>query len=73
MERNKEEFRKPNPIRIPNKFRNKDKFCAYHNEIGHNTSECWDLRDAIKDLIRKGRLRDYVVLLTNQLTQQLAQ
>ncbi|XP_052180226.1 uncharacterized protein LOC127793516 [Diospyros lotus] len=72
MERGREDFGKPNPIRT-NKFRNKDKLCAYHNEAGHNTSECWALRDAIEDLIRRGQLRDYVVQPTNQSTQQLAQ
>ena len=38
MERSKEEFEKPNPIRTPKKFRNKEKFCAYYNEVGHNIS-----------------------------------
>lgn len=66
MERNREDFRRPNPIITPNKFRNREKFYAYHNETGHNTSECWALRDAIEDLIKGGRLKDYVVPLTNQ-------
>ena len=61
IKRNKEEFGKPNSIRTPNKFKNKEKFCAYHNEVGHNTSECWALRDAIEDLIQRGQLRDYVI------------
>ena len=39
-EKGKEDFGRPNPIRTLNRFRNKDKFCAYHNEAGHNTSEC---------------------------------
>ena len=73
MERSKEDFGRPNPIRTPIKFRNKEKYCAYHNEVGHDTSECWALRDAIEDLIKRGRLRDYVVRLTNQPPQQLAQ
>jgi len=38
VERNREEFGKPNPIRTPNKFKNKEKLCAYHNEAGHKTS-----------------------------------
>ncbi|XP_052189973.1 uncharacterized protein LOC127799790 [Diospyros lotus] len=56
-----EDFGRPNPIRTPNKFRNKDKSCAYHDEVGHNTSECQALKDAIEDLIRRGRFHDYVV------------
>ena len=70
---NREEFRKPNPIRTPNKFRNNEKLCAYHNEIGHNTSEYWALRDAIEDQIRRSWLRDYVVRPTNHPNQQPAQ
>ncbi|XP_052181957.1 uncharacterized protein LOC127794749 [Diospyros lotus] len=73
MERNKEEFGKPNSLRTPNKFRNKEKLCAYHNEAGHNTSECWALRDAIEDLIRRGRLKDYMIRPTNQPSQLAAQ
>ena len=54
MERNREEFGQTNPIRAPNKFRNKEKCYAYHNEAGPNTFECWALRDAIENLIRRG-------------------
>ncbi|XP_052204036.1 uncharacterized protein LOC127809312 [Diospyros lotus] len=72
-ERNKEDFGRPNPIRTPNKFKNKDKFCAYHNEPGHITSECWALKDAIEELIKRGRLHDYVVRPKDQQPQQSAQ
>ena len=61
MERSREDFGRLNPIRTPKKFRNKEKLCAYHNEVGYNSSKCWALRDAIEDLIRRGQLRDYVV------------
>ncbi|KAL5775832.1 hypothetical protein ACOSP7_013389 [Xanthoceras sorbifolium] len=46
--------------------RNPNKFCAYHNETGHNTIDCFELNDAIEDLIKRGRLRDYVVQPRNQ-------
>lgn len=69
MERSRKDFGKPNLIKTPKTFRNKENFCAYHNEAGHNTSECWALRDAIENLIRRGWLRDYVVRSTNQSTQ----
>ncbi|XP_052172161.1 uncharacterized protein LOC127788085 [Diospyros lotus] len=55
-ERNKEDFGRPNPLRTPDKYRSKSKFCAYHNEAGHTTSECWVLKDTIEELIRRGRL-----------------
>ncbi|KAL5760748.1 hypothetical protein ACOSQ2_019586 [Xanthoceras sorbifolium] len=45
---------------------NLNKFCHYYNEVGHNTSECYEIRDTIEGLIRQGRLRDYVVRAKNQ-------
>ncbi|XP_052182012.1 uncharacterized protein LOC127794800 [Diospyros lotus] len=72
-EKNMEDFERPNPIKTPKKFRNKDKFCVYHNEAGHNTSECWALKDAIKELIRRGHLHDYVVWPRDQQSQQPVQ
>ncbi|XP_052203106.1 uncharacterized protein LOC127808575 [Diospyros lotus] len=59
--RNKEDFERPNPLKTPDKYKTKRKLCAYHNEAGHTTSECWALKDAIEELIKRGRLRDYVV------------
>ncbi|XP_052203954.1 uncharacterized protein LOC127809230 [Diospyros lotus] len=73
MERRREDFGRPNPIKTPNKFRNREKFCAYHNEVGHDTSECYALKDAIEELIRRGRLQDYVVRPANQPPQQANQ
>ncbi|KAL5767567.1 hypothetical protein ACOSQ2_014350 [Xanthoceras sorbifolium] len=53
-------------MRTPTRIRNMNKFCHYHNEAGHNTSECYELRDAIESLIRRGRLWNYVVRLRSQ-------
>ncbi|XP_052197197.1 uncharacterized protein LOC127804377 [Diospyros lotus] len=72
-EKRREDFGRPNPIKTPNKFRNWEKFCAYHNEVGHDTSECYALKDVIEELIRRGRLRDYVVRPANQPPQQTNQ
>ncbi|XP_052171517.1 uncharacterized protein LOC127787496 [Diospyros lotus] len=72
-ERNKDDFRRPNPLKTPDKYRTKSKFCAYHNEVGHTTSECWVLKDTIEKLIRKGRLRHYVVRPRDQQSKQPAQ
>ncbi|KAL5753188.1 hypothetical protein ACOSQ2_023695 [Xanthoceras sorbifolium] len=57
-------------MKTPMRARNPNKLCAYHNEAGHNTADCFELKDAIKDMIRRGRLRDYVVQLINQSRQQ---
>ncbi|GAV70350.1 LOW QUALITY PROTEIN: hypothetical protein CFOL_v3_13848, partial [Cephalotus follicularis] len=37
-----------------------EKYCWYHCDHGHNTEECRQLKNQIKDLIRKGHLRKYV-------------
>ncbi|XP_052736709.1 uncharacterized protein LOC128197899 [Vigna angularis] len=38
----------------------RSKHCAYHKNMGHNTKECWTLRDKIEELIRAGKLKKYV-------------
>ncbi|XP_052189961.1 uncharacterized protein LOC127799777 [Diospyros lotus] len=72
-EHNKEDFKSPNPLKTPDKYRTKSKFRAYHNEVGHTTSKCWALKDAIEELIRRGRLCDYVVCHRDQQPKQSAQ
>ncbi|KAL5745962.1 hypothetical protein ACOSP7_027108 [Xanthoceras sorbifolium] len=48
-------------MRTPTRTSNLNKFCAYHNEGDHNTTECYELKDVIESLIRRGHLGDYVV------------
>ncbi|XP_050290121.1 uncharacterized protein LOC126728316 [Quercus robur] len=36
--------------------RSKDKYCHFHYDHGHDTVDCYDLRQQIKSLIRKGKL-----------------
>ena len=43
----------------PNK-RNKNKYCRFHRDHGHDTDECYDLKQQIKNLIRQGNLRHFV-------------
>ncbi|XP_058111583.1 uncharacterized protein LOC131254897 [Magnolia sinica] len=39
--------------------RDKHKYCRFHCDHDHNTSDCVDLKDEIKTLIRKGHLHNY--------------
>nr|GEY66046.1 reverse transcriptase domain-containing protein [Tanacetum cinerariifolium] len=36
--------------------RNNNKFCEFHEEVGHNTNECMHLRRQIKELMKAGKL-----------------
>jgi len=43
----------------PNK-RSKEKYCHFHYDNGHNTSECYELKSQIEALIGKGKLQQFV-------------
>ncbi|XP_058099736.1 uncharacterized protein LOC131244095 [Magnolia sinica] len=40
--------------------RDKRKYCRFHHDHDHNTSDCVDLKDKIEALIHKGHLRRYI-------------
>ncbi|XP_075657323.1 uncharacterized protein LOC142627360 [Castanea sativa] len=43
----------------PNK-RSRDKYCRFHQDHGHDTVDCYDLKQQIEALIRRGRLQRFV-------------
>ena len=43
----------------PNK-RSRDKYCRFHRDHGHDTADCYDLKQQIKALIRQGKLQRFV-------------
>ncbi|XP_050278003.1 uncharacterized protein LOC126719503 [Quercus robur] len=43
----------------PNK-RSRDKYCHFHCDHGHDTADCYDLKQQIKALIKQGRLQKFV-------------
>ena len=51
---------KPTPLRGPLAKRNMKKYYRYHRDYGHDTEECYQLKDEIEALIRRGHLRRYV-------------
>ena len=55
-----EPYRKPPPLRSEGK-KDKNKFCRFHNDYGHDTNECKQLKDEIEFLLRSGKLSRYRV------------
>nr|GFB81286.1 reverse transcriptase domain-containing protein [Tanacetum cinerariifolium] len=49
-------FQPPPPMVTPVEKRNGNKFCNFHNDKGHNTDECMQLKKQIKELVRAGKL-----------------
>ena len=43
----------------PNK-RNRSKYCHFHRDHGHDTDECFDLKQQVENLIRQGKLKSFL-------------
>ena len=50
----------PRPLHSSPNVRDKRKYCRFHKDHGHYTEDCRDLKEQIKELIRKGKLQQYV-------------
>ncbi|XP_065625257.1 uncharacterized protein LOC136065665 [Quercus suber] len=46
---------KSNPSKRP-----QDKYCHFHRDHGHDTADCYDLKQQIEALIRQGKLQKFV-------------
>ena len=42
----------------PNK-RLKDKYCRFHRDHGHDTADCYDLKQQIEAIIKQGKLQKF--------------
>ncbi|GKB41103.1 reverse transcriptase domain-containing protein [Tanacetum coccineum] len=49
-------FKPPPPVVTPVEKRSNNKFYDFHNDKGHNTDECLQLKKQIKELVRAGKL-----------------
>ena len=48
------------PLHSSPSLRNKRKYCRFHKDHGHYTEDCRNLKEQIEELIRKGKLQQYV-------------
>ncbi|GFS38916.1 hypothetical protein Acr_00g0060170 [Actinidia rufa] len=56
-----EEFVKwPGKIKADPQKRNRTKYCEFHRDHRHNTEDCFQLKEQIADLIKRGYLKKYV-------------
>ncbi|GFS44366.1 hypothetical protein Acr_00g0089910 [Actinidia rufa] len=56
-----EEFVKwPRKIKTDPRQRNRNKYCEFHRDHGHNTKDCFQLKEQIASLIKKEYLRKHV-------------
>ncbi|XP_025616963.1 uncharacterized protein [Arachis hypogaea] len=52
------------PRQLKNRTRgNKNLYCDYHKGYGHKTQDCSDLKDALEQAIRKGKLAEFSHLI----------
>ena len=58
--RDKGLLRKPDPMKAPVDGRNRFKYCDFHKDVGHNTSEYYSLRNQIEGLVRGGLLAEFL-------------
>ncbi|GJR54409.1 reverse transcriptase domain-containing protein [Tanacetum coccineum] len=49
-------FKPPSPMVTPVQKRSSNKFCDFHNDKGHSTDECMQLKKQIEELVRAGKL-----------------
>ncbi|RWV98064.1 hypothetical protein GW17_00039117 [Ensete ventricosum] len=50
----------PNLMRTRVEERDRRRYCRFHHDYGHNTEECYDLKNRIEDLICRGHLDRYI-------------
>ncbi|MED6217384.1 hypothetical protein PIB30_017230 [Stylosanthes scabra] len=43
--------------------KNKTLFCDYHQGYGQKTQDCYDLKDAIEQAIKKGKLNEFIQII----------
>ncbi|GKD37483.1 reverse transcriptase domain-containing protein [Tanacetum coccineum] len=55
-----EKFKPPPPMVTPAGKRSSNKFCKFHNDKGHSTDECMQLKKQIEELVKAGKLSHFI-------------
>ncbi|GKA72854.1 reverse transcriptase domain-containing protein [Tanacetum coccineum] len=55
-----EKFKPPPPMVTPVDKRSSNKFCEFHNDKGHNTDECMQLKKQIEELVKASKLSHFI-------------
>ncbi|GJW61699.1 reverse transcriptase domain-containing protein [Tanacetum coccineum] len=63
-------FKPPPPMVTPVEKRSSNKFCEFHNDKGHSTDECVQLRKQIEELVREGKLSHFIKEIRQDRNQQ---
>ena len=50
----------PPKMRVGNKMEKSGRFCRFHNQPGHDTNECRQLKEVIEQLLKENKLQQYV-------------
>ena len=50
----------PGKLKSDPSKRSRSKYCRFHHDHGHDTTDCYDLKQQIEALIREGKLQKFV-------------
>ncbi|GKC06484.1 reverse transcriptase domain-containing protein [Tanacetum coccineum] len=56
----KGKFKAPPPMVTPAEKRDPNKYCEFHADTGHSTDECMQLRKQIDEMIKAGKLSQFI-------------
>ncbi|GJV08821.1 reverse transcriptase domain-containing protein [Tanacetum coccineum] len=56
----KGKFKAPPPMVTPTKKMDPNKYCEFHSDTGHSTDECMQLRKQIEEMIKSGKLSQFI-------------
>ena len=58
--KDKEALTYPRKLKGDPNRRSKNKYCRFHRDHGHDTTNCYDLKQQIEALIKQGKLQRFV-------------